>query len=420
MKKNLARLGALSASTTLAFMATGPAWAAPVVASADANAVTLSIAGNATGSGEVTATNDGSGEDKQGETTPPISVLGNQDLLNAGVLQQDAAAQVQDGVGVSAACAGVAGEGGSVAQVGDSSCIFPGQPVGVTIANLDLTGAVLVDPESALADLNAIGDPLMQQLVGPLTAALSEGLAPLGETGLVGRFSVVEERCVASPGAVEASADLVDAQLTLSVAGESVPVVNLPAHPAPNTKVVTDLDQVVNLAVDAVEVDLRTTLDAALADLTGVTDELQTQIVDTLVAEVSDNLQPVEDNILDITLNAQSRPAADAIKATALDLELLPAAAEVADSPLVDLQLGNVECGPNGVLQAAATPPSDNGGDGGNDGVAGAADDLPEVPTVVDAGAGEQAPVQPALAAGVLALAGVSGLVGYRRLVAGR
>ncbi len=417
MKKNLARLGALSASTTLALMATGSAWAAPVVARADANAITLSIGGNAGGSGQVTATNDGTGERKEGETTPPISVLGNQDLLNAGVLQQDAAAQVQDGVGVSAACAGVAGEGASVAEVGDSNCLFPGQPVGVTIANLDLTGAVLVNPESALADLNAIGDPLMEQLVGPLTAALSEGLAPLGETGLVGSFSVIEERCVASPGTAQASADLVDAQLTLSVAGESVPVVNLPVHPEPNTKVVTDLDQVVNLAVDAVEEDLRSTLEGALADLTGVTDELQTQIVDTLVAEVSDNLAPVEENILDITLNAQSRPAPDAIAATALDLELLPAAAELADGPLVDLQIGNVECGPTGVVQTAATPSSGNGGDGGND-RAGAADDLPEVPTVVDAGAGVSS--GPDVAAGVLVLAGVAGLVGYRRLVAGR
>lgn len=415
MKNKLVRLGAVGASATLAVMASAPAWAAPVVSQAEANAITLSIAGNGSDSGLVTATNDGSGEVKEGESSPPISVLQNQDLLNAGVLQQDAAAQVQDGDGVSAACAGVAGEGATLAEVGDSNCLFPDQPVGVTIANLDLTGAVLVNPESALADLNEIGAPLMEELVGPLTAALSEGLAPLGDTGLVGTFSVIEERCVAGPDVVQATATLADARLTLSVADQAVDVVNLPVHPEPNQKVVTDLDEVLNLAVDAVEEDLRTTLNAALADVPTVTDELQAQIVDTLVAEVSDGLQPVEENILDITLNVQSTPAPGAIDATALDLHLLPAAAEYTDSPLVDLAIGNVSCGPNGTVQAAApsTPAAD-------DEAADDEEELPEVPTRVDAGTAGRGSDAPGLVAGALALTGLAGLVGYRRLLLGR
>ena len=403
MNKTLVRLGAVGASATLAAMAAAPAWAAPVVAQAEATAVRISVAGNASDSGLVRATHDGSDETREGETTPPVGVLGNQDLANFGVLQQDAVAQVQDGEGVSAACAGVAGEGGSVAQVGDSSCIFPGRPVGVTIANLDLTGAVAVDPESALAPLNEALTPVMEELVGPLTAAIAEGLAPLADTGLTGTFSTVEERCVAGPDSASAEATIVDGKLSLTIADQTVELLDLPTHPEPNTKVVTDLDTVLHLVVDAVEQNLRTALEGALAESTVLTDELQAQVVDTLVAEVSANLGPVEENLLDITLNAQSAPAAGGIEATAIDVQVLPAAAEFADASLAAAQLGNVMCGPNGVVQPEPV------------------EELPEVPTVVDAGvAGDDGDRGVSGAAGALLLAGLAGLVGYRRVVAGR
>lgn len=405
MNKTLVRLGAVGASATLAAMAAAPAWAAPAVAQAEATAVRIAIAGNGSDSGVVRATHDGSEETREGETTPPVGVLGNQDLANFGVLQQDAVAQVQDGEGVSAACAGVAGEGGSVAQVGDSSCIFPGQPVGVTIANLDLTGAVAVQPESALGPLNEALAPVMEELVGPLTAAIAEGLAPLADTGLIGTFSTVEERCVAGPDSASAEATIVDGKLSLTIADQTIELLNLPTHPEPNTKVVTDLDTVLNLVVDAVEENLRTTLEGALAETAVLTDELQAQVVDTLVAEVSANLGPVEENLLDITLNAQSTPEAGAIEATAIDAQVLPAAAEVADASMVAVQLGNVMCGPNGVVEPEAV----------------VEEELPEVPTVVDAGvAGDSGDRNASGAAGALLLAGVAGLIGYRRVVDGR
>ena len=119
----------------------------PVVSQAEAEALELGIAGNPFSTGVVRTTNDGSGEVKTGEVTPPIGVLGNQDVLDIGVLVQDAEAKVQNRNGVSKACSGVAGDGGQVATVGESSCITPGDPVGISIANLDLTGAVLIDPE---------------------------------------------------------------------------------------------------------------------------------------------------------------------------------------------------------------------------------------------------------------------------------
>ncbi len=405
MNKTLVRLGAVGASATLATMAAAPAWAAPAVAQAEATAVRISVAGNGSDSGAVRATHDGSGETREGETAPPVAVLGNQDLANFGVLQQDAATQLQDGEGVSAACAGVAGEGGSVAQVGDSTCIFPGEPVAVTIANLDLTGAVAVQPESALGPLDEALAPVMDQLVGPLTAALAEGLAPLGETGLVGTFSTVEERCVAAPGRARAEATIVDGKLSLTVADQRIDLLDLPTHPEPETKVVTDLDTVLNLVVDAVEENLRTTLEGALADVTVLTDELQAQVVDTLVAEVSANLAPAEENLLDITLNAQHSPQAGAIAGTAVDVQVLPAAAEVADASLVAVQLGNVACGPNGVVAPTVE----------------VQEELPEVPTVVDAGADGAADTGSTAApgaGGALLLAGLAGVLGYRRLVA--
>ncbi|HET7194119.1 MAG TPA: hypothetical protein VFI99_03935, partial [Nocardioides sp.] len=138
--RNLRRLGALSGVTVLALMTMGPALAADIISQASANALTIAVAGNGQGSGTVTATHDGKHESVQGETAPPVHLLGGQQLLSAGVLAQEATAAADgDGAGSSAACAGIAGQGGSVAQIGDSSCLRPGQPIGLTFANLDLS-----------------------------------------------------------------------------------------------------------------------------------------------------------------------------------------------------------------------------------------------------------------------------------------
>src|SRR5690606_21042182 len=112
-------------------------------------------------------------ENVEGESNPPVGVLVPQQLANVGVLAQDAAAQVQDGDGVSAACAGVAGEDASLVEVGDSDCIIPGdEQVGLDVANLDLSDTIVINPESALAPLS---DPV-QQLVGPILEALTPEL----------------------------------------------------------------------------------------------------------------------------------------------------------------------------------------------------------------------------------------------------
>lgn len=409
MNRRVLRYGAVMGAVTVSMLAIAPVFAAAPVSQATSNALTLSIAGSPISSGTVKATNDGTDETKTGETNPVVGVLGNQSLLNVGVLAQEAEAKVAgNGDGVSAACGGVAGEGaGFGANVGDSNCLTPGDPVGLSIANLDLTGSTVIDPTSAIGGLSAL-NPFLAQLLGPVTSAISNALAPLGNTGLGGTLGAVYAHCTAAPGTAEGGANIVDSKLTLSVAGTDIDLVNLPANPPPNTHVVTDLDAVLNAVLDGVRVDLNTTLDGLAAPLAAVVDAVQVNLVNTLVAQVADALAPLEDNILDITLNKQTRTA-DTIDITALDLQLLPAAAQFTGSSLIAAQIGHISCGPNG--KKTANPPTDGPSD----------DPTPEVPTVVDSGvsgpAGNTARNVLVATGALMALAGTAGLIGYRRML---
>ena len=409
MKHVLTRAGALLGATTLATMAMGPAFAAETVAQAEANALTVSIAGEGGDSGTVRATHDGEELTKTGDTEPPVSVLQGQDLLDVGTLAQDATAGLDGRDGVSAACSGIAGDGASVAEVGDSECIEGGDNVGVSIANLDLSDTVVVNPETELGGvLGPLTGPVEDQVLAAITPALVEALAPLDQVQVGGTLGVVEARCAAEPGQADGTANIADAQLSAIAGGQTYVLANLPVNPPPNTKVVTDLDVVVNAVIAGVETNLETALDGVAGGLVGLTDQIQAQIVDTIVADVSDQLEPVEQNLLDITLNRQVRPAQGHIEVTGIDLRVLPAAAEELGAPLVSAQIANVSCGPN----SQVTPVAQDGEP--------APADLPEVPTVVDAGVGGPGQggldASGALVAGSLVAAGVAGLLGYRRL----
>jgi hypothetical protein len=410
MTRSVVRVGAASLALTISVLGMAPAFAAPL-STADATAVSGSLAGNPTDSGVVTAVDDGSGEQRTGAASPPVGVLGNQRLLNVGVLAQEATARVTDGAGSSAACAGIAGNGGSVAQVGSSRCLTPGAPVGLSIANLDLTGSVLVDPESALEPLSEL-QPVMDQVVGPVTHAVSTGLAPLGETGLGGSLGAVEARCTATPGAADGTASIVDGRLTLSMAGTQVDVVNLPAAPPPNTELLVDLDTVATTVLAGVRENLNTALDGNLAPLNAASDPVQQEIVDGVLAQVAPQLAPLSDNVLRVVLNKQTRRAGS-IQVTALSLEALPAADEAAGFPLGAVEIGRVSCGPNGEAVEAATParvqkPRPR-------------PQLPKMPTVVASGVAgdEQAWYDDLIApVGLVVLATTVGLLGYRRATA--
>ena len=59
-------------------------------------------------------------------------------------------------------------------------------------------------------------------------------------------------------------------------------------------------------------------------------------------------LSPVGDNVLDLTLNKQTRPTADSIRVNAIDLQVVPAAQAQLGASLASAQIGNVVCGPVG------------------------------------------------------------------------
>lgn len=413
MNRRVLRFGAIIGAAAVSTLAVAPVFAAAPVAQASSNAVTLGIAGTeGFSSGTVKATHDGTTENKTGESNPTVGVLGNQSLLNVGVLAQEATANTEaNGDGTSAACGGVAGEGASVVQVGDSSCINPGDPIGINLANLDLTDVVTIDPLSALGPLAALNQPLadiLGQITAPLSGALSDALG--GNVGLTGGIDAVTAQCVAGPGTASGSATIADGQLSVTLPTlDPLVLLDLPVNPAPNTHLVTDLDVVVNAVLDGVAQELTSVLngqlDALLGPVVALIPTIKADIVDAIIAPLADALAPLEDAVLDVTLNEQSKTA-DTINITALHLELLPAAADFIGAPAVDLKLGTVSCGPNGRFATPPTPTDDPENP-----------ENPEVPTVVDSGVGGNSSTTTILAAtaALMALAGTAGLIGYRR-----
>jgi hypothetical protein len=355
------RLASIVGVATLSVIAVAPAMAAAPVAQSGANAITLSVAGNGQGTGDTTATNDGSKETKTGNATPPVSVLKGQTLANLGVLAQEATARANS---TSAACAGVAGEGGSVVQIGDSSCLTPGTPIDATLGSLNLSNLIVADPASALAPLNAALTPILTNLA-PLTTALNSGLdqvrAQIGNPGIVAGFGAVEGSCTASLGSATGNATLADAAVTVNLPTgapqSSITLLNLPANPKPNTHLTTDLSDVLDLVLDTVTTDLNTSLNGAGAPLSALTGALKANVVTAIRDQVEKNLAPLEQNVIDVVLNRQIRPTRDSIKVRALDVSVLPAAKAFTGSDLLDLQIGNAACGPSGRVQAAAAAP---------------------------------------------------------------
>lgn len=359
LRPHVRTAAALTGAAALTALSLAPAVGATVVSRANASAATVTVAGSGGGSGTYAATNDGSRESTSGTSRPPIGVLTGQSVLNGGVLAQEATARTDR---TSAACAGLAGNGGSVAQIGSSRCLSPGTPLQATLGSLDLSGIKLAASDSALAPLNTATDPVLKALVQPVNAAVQKALASaqaqLGNAGLTATLGAVEGRCTAGPGTASGSADLVDTKVSLSLAGQSTTLADLPARPAPNTHLATSLSSVATLVLGTLRTDLTTSLNGSATPLTGLTDAIQKQIVDNVVKQADGQLAPLEKNVLDLTLNKQVRPTADSIQVTALDASVLPATAPVTGSDLAHLAIGHVECGPSGRVAPAAAPPA--------------------------------------------------------------
>jgi hypothetical protein len=218
----------------------------------------------------------------------------------------------------------------------------------------------VADPASALAPLNQVTEPILTQLAGPISDAVAQVRAQFGDLGLVAGFGAVEGRCTAQLGSADGDAILADAQVSVVLPEQapqrSVVLLDLPLHPKPNTHLTTNLSDVLDMIAAALTTNLNSSIDGAGAPLNALVDAFQENIVTAVRNDVEANLAPLEQNLLDVTLNRQIRTGDDAIKVRALDLSVLPVAQQQLGSPLVNLQIGNAACGPSGRIAAVAAP----------------------------------------------------------------
>ena len=127
-------------------------------------------------------------------------------------------------------------------------------------------------------------------------------------------------------------------------------------HPKPNTHLFTNLSDVMNAILDGVDTDLTNSLQGNASPLKQLTDAVRQNIVTQVHTQLEKQLAPLEQNLLDITLNQQVHPTPDSIKVRALNVDVLPAAkAQLNGNPLANLQIGNAACAP--VASAAVSPP---------------------------------------------------------------
>ena len=448
MNRNLFKAGAFAGVVSVAVLAAGPALAADPVSQARANGLNIQLAGNKLISGETLATNDGTqaghGKVVVDNTLPQVAgALPGTNVAGLGVVLQDAWA---DKDGNSAACAGAAGQGSGLVAVGDKGCDVKGsQTATLDLASLDL-GNLIANPDSIVGQvLNALGinglvlKPLQDALVKPLTDALS---STLGNVGLTGSLGAIAGMCSATPDSATGSATIADSHLGLTLGKQTLNLVDFPANPDPNTHVLTNLDKVTGVVLDAVTTQVKNmlktplgsipndgsllgtlatvlkaiqpvtgTLGDALGQVTGV---VQDQIITQLVSALQPLLKPLEQNVLDITLNKQPVPQkAKTFETTALDLQVLPALKQfTGGSSLIGGTIGHVLCGPNSRIGGPSQSPSPSESPSNP-----SHSPSNHIPTNVDSGLGGNGHANEILAAvaALLALAGAGGTLAYRR-----
>lgn len=413
------RKSALITAAAVAGLAVPMAWPgvahAAVSGRADASALDVKIAGQGTDSGRVQATWDGQ-ESVTGSAEPQLALPVASRFVNLGVLTQQATA----GDGTAAACAGVAGNGGGTIQIGDGSCLTPGETVRGSLTDLTLGNLLDLDAgelEAILAGTPADRVPeLPTDPIDDVISRVTEGIAAeAGDLGLGLRFDVIEGRCAVTGNDAGGSASIVNAALVATgIEGrDPIQLVQLPANPPPNTEVATDLSQVVDVLLAGVDTQLRDGLQGALSPLAeGVLGPVREQLVAGIRDNLEEQLEPLEANLVRVVLNEQSRPTSDSVRVTALRAEVLPVAREQLGASVVDVKIGDVGCGPADAAPAAAPqePALEK---------AGPAPARPALPTAVSAGiAGEDAAASAApyavLGLGGLAIS-VAGVAAIRR-----
>lgn len=349
-RRTAARLAAATTAGTMVLLTGAPALAAQEpVAQASATALRLTIAGTPADSGTYRVTNDGKKEKAEGSDSPAISVLGGQDFLQAGTLAQKARTQVRDGRGASAACSGLAGDGAVLLEVDEGSCLRPGDNLELEAGTVDLSQLQILRSDFLAGFDQQLQDalaPLLDPLLAGLQTALEQVLGAL-DARIVLDLGAVQSYCVARPGEVSGGTTLAGAGASLRLAGQELDLLNLPADPAPNTKLVTDLGEVVDLVLQALRTQFTEAIGGVLAPLGDLID--QAEVLTSALGTVGEQLAPLEDNLLDVTLNKQEK-GRDRIDVTALDVRVLPAAAAFGVE-LLDVEVGHSSCGPNGRVQ---------------------------------------------------------------------
>ncbi|GGO70957.1 hypothetical protein [Nocardioides deserti] len=349
-RRTAARIAAATTASSLVLLTGAPALAAEdPVAQASATAVRLTIGGTPADSGTYRVTNDGKRQRTTGSDSPAISVLTGQDFIQAGTLAQKARTQIEDGRGASAACSGLAGDGAVLLEVDEGSCLRPGENLELNAGNLDLSNLQILRSDFLAGFDQQLQDalaPVLDPLLAGLQTALEQVLTA-ADAAIVLDLGAIQSFCIARPGEVSGGTTLAGAGASLRLAGQEVDLVDLPADPAPNTKLVTDLGEVVDLLLQALRTQFTEAIGGALGPLAQVVD--QAEVLTSALGTVGEQLAPLEDNVLDVTLNKQER-GRDRIDVTALDLRLLPAAASFGVE-LLNVEIGHSSCGPNGRVQ---------------------------------------------------------------------
>ncbi|BBH16583.1 hypothetical protein Back2_08700 [Nocardioides baekrokdamisoli] len=378
LRNNLIRGGAAAIAASaivLAVAAPGSAATTPL-AYADANGLHLSLLGSPTvDSGTSTSTTDGKTSKTcvTGATLsqidgcpggPLVQLLGNQSLIpSTAVVAQNSKATMASQDGVSQACAGLAGSGATVVSVGSGDCIKGGQQLSLDPGSINLTNLQL-SSAGILTGLTTPVQALLQPLLTPILSTLSSSvLSPLsGAIPIHLTLGAVSAYCSATPTTVSGNGTVAGLSLVVGLPAPIGPItIPLNVGTGKNVHVLTNLDQVVT----AIKNGVVNALDGQVTGIAGINtllggvgsalDQILGTINDNVVKAIEGQLAPLEQNILDGVINAQSQTAAPhpTISITALDLKVLP----VLGNQGIDLRVGKVDCGPN-YKANAVTPPA--------------------------------------------------------------
>jgi hypothetical protein len=273
----------------------------------------------------------------------------------------------KDGVGSSMACAGAAGSGATVLGVGNgTSCLAPGNNVTVNAGTLQLSN-LKIDNTGLLQGLDATIVAALQPVLNPLDQGIASALSTLGNPNLTFSAGAIQSACTSTLTSASGDSDLAGVGLNITVAGQSFALVNFPSKPAVNMPITTDVRGVTQFITNSLTSSINTSTGSALGQapllgpalsVLGITvQQLQAQLLDNVLSQLQGPLFTPLAQLVDGTLNKQTRTGTNQIEVTALELRLFQGAAQFG-LPGLTARIGTSTCGPSGRVAAAtvATP----------------------------------------------------------------